>query len=115
MRDYDPLAAAKKRKRGLETPSLEAQESVMTLDNERFVVPEILFNPSDIGLKQAGIPELIMQSLSVLPPALQAAMLSNILVVGGNAMIPGMVERLEMEVRQIAPAECEVKIRKPEE
>lgn len=115
MRDHDPSAAAKKRKRGLETPTLDAQETIMTLGNERFVVPEVLFNPDDIGLKQAGIPELVMQSLSVLPPALQAAMLCNIVVVGGNTMIAGFTERVEMELRHIAPTECVVKVRKPDE
>ena len=29
------------------------------MNNERFMVPEVLFNPSDIGLQQMGIPEAI--------------------------------------------------------
>ena len=66
----------------------------MTLGNERFTVPELLFNPGDIGMKQAGLPDTIMQSMSGLPPGLWTAMLSNILVVGGNANLPGFVDRL---------------------
>lgn len=27
--------------------------------SERFAVPEVLFSPSDIGINQAGIPEVI--------------------------------------------------------
>jgi actin-related protein 6 len=30
------------------------------MSNERFVVPEVLFNPSDVGISQAGIPESII-------------------------------------------------------
>ena len=71
-----------------------AVEYVMTLGNERFAVPELLFNPDDIGLKQAGLPETVMQSLSGLPQGLWPAMLSNILVVGGNAKFEGFVDRL---------------------
>lgn len=39
-------------------------EQVLTMNNERFTVPEILFNPSDIGMDQAGIPEAIVDAIS---------------------------------------------------
>ncbi|KAL9108123.1 MAG: hypothetical protein Q9227_007099 [Pyrenula ochraceoflavens] len=110
-RPHDPLAAVQKRKRGA-SPSLSSSEVFMTLGNERFTVPEIIFNPSFIGSKQAGLCETVMQSLSVLPPAFQASMLANILVVGGNAKIPGFVERVEAGVRELASAECVVRVRK---
>jgi actin-related protein 6 len=29
------------------------------IGNERFAVPEVLFNPSDIGINEAGIPEML--------------------------------------------------------
>jgi hypothetical protein len=31
-------------------------EQVLTVNNERFMVPEALFHPSDIGMDQAGAP-----------------------------------------------------------
>jgi hypothetical protein len=34
------------------------------METERFAVPELLFNPCDIGLNQAGIAEATWQSLS---------------------------------------------------
>ena len=67
---------------------------LLTLRNERFSVPELLFHPSDIGFKEAGLPDVIMQSAAVLPEALRPAMLANVVVVGGNANIPGFVARL---------------------
>lgn len=33
------------------------------LDVERFSVPEVLFHPSDIEIKQAGVPEAIVQAV----------------------------------------------------
>lgn len=116
MRPHDPLMHAKKKKGALSGLSAEIlSEDVLILGNERFTVPELLFRPSDIGMKQAGVSEMILQSLSVLPPGLHAAFLANVLVVGGNASIPGFMERLETELRQIASAECVVRVRRAED
>ena len=38
---------------------LKEQLQVARLAAERFTVPEVLFSPSDIGINQAGIPEMI--------------------------------------------------------
>ena len=93
-RPHDSSAAAKQAKMGgLANPG-ETAEDYMTLVNERFTVPELLFNPSDIGIRQSGLPETVMQSLSGLPPGLWPVMLANILLVGGNSKIEGFVERL---------------------
>ena len=104
-------AAIEKRKQANTLLDIDAEIS-MTLGNERFSVPEILFSPSDIGSKQPGLPDMIMQSLSVLPPLIQATMLSNVLVVGGSANIPGLVERLEAELRTRVKTEWAVRVRK---
>ena len=34
-------------------PAVEG-EQIIRMNNERFTVPEILFNPSDIGIQQVG-------------------------------------------------------------
>ncbi|KIW43667.1 uncharacterized protein PV06_04746 [Exophiala oligosperma] len=111
-RPHDPTPAAKKRKRAALAGASIDSEITMTLGNERFAVPEILMSPSDIGSKQPGIPDIVMQSLSVLPPLVQATMLSNVLVVGGCAKIPGFVERIEAELRAKVKTEWEVRVRK---
>lgn len=38
------------------------------MNNERFMVTEVLMHPSDIGLDQAGIPEAIVQSVNACDP-----------------------------------------------
>lgn len=97
MRPHDPLLHAKKKKGAVSGLGAEVlSEDVLVLGNERFAVPEILFTPGDIGMKQAGIPEIILQSLSVLPTGLHPAFLANVLVVGGNSLIPGFMERLSV-------------------
>lgn len=93
VRPSDPTLAARMRKLGLAAGG-EAMEDFMTLGNERFTVPEILFHPSDVGMKQAGLPEMIMQCLEALPVGLWPAMLANVVLVGGNAKMPGLLRRL---------------------
>lgn len=93
-RPHDPVKA---RKKVLQPPD-GPREDIIVMGNERFAVPELLFTPSDIGLQEAGLPGAIMQSLSVLPPALQAGMLANVVVVGGNSLISGFMERLYVQV-----------------
>uniref|UniRef100_A0A093UX88 Actin-like protein ARP6 n=1 Tax=Talaromyces marneffei PM1 TaxID=1077442 RepID=A0A093UX88_TALMA len=113
VRSHDPLSNAKKRKSLMSGSGDLATEDFLVLGNERFTVPEILFNPLDIGMRQAGIPEIVLESLSVVPTGLHPAFLANILVVGGNALIPGFIDRLEMEIRQLASAECVVRVKRP--
>lgn len=40
---------------------------VLTMEIERFCVPELLFRPSDIGISQAGVAETVWQGLKELP------------------------------------------------
>lgn len=94
MRTHDPSLNAKLTKLGVMKAPPETIEDFMTLGNERFIVPELLFNPRDVGLRQPGIPEMVLQSLSVVPTGLWPGMLANILVVGGNAMMEGFTQRL---------------------
>jgi actin-related protein 6 len=118
-RPHDPLAAAKTRKaafsnaRGASPLDDEPSNEFMTLGNEQFVVPELLFNPNDVGMRQPGIAQMIMQSLSTLPEGLVPAMLANVVLVGGNWNIPGAAERLEAELRMTANADYKVRVGKP--
>lgn len=132
MRPHDPSLATKIKKMGAMANPGGVVEDFMTLGNERFSVPELIFNPGDVGMKQAGLPETVLQSLSGLPSGLWPVMLANILVVGGNAKTDGFIERLyvsefyralisgaksdrETEIRQLAPSECTVRVAKASE
>ncbi|KAK9866229.1 hypothetical protein WJX84_000602 [Apatococcus fuscideae] len=41
----------------------KSSEQVLMMNNERFLVPEVLFSPGDLGLQQAGLAEAIVQAL----------------------------------------------------
>lgn len=95
-----------RRRRELEEESRQA----LTVSVERFAAPEILFRPDDVGLDQGGIAETIVQSVQACPAKLRAAMYRNVLLTGGNALIPGFAERLERELRTLAPSHYEVRV-----
>lgn len=70
----------------------------MKMTNDRFSVPEILFNPADIGINQAGIPEAVVQTIEKCPPVFRRQLYSNIVIAGGNANLPGFAERVRLEL-----------------
>ena len=95
VRPHDPSLGAKIRKMGsLAGAGGDTIEDYMTLGNERFTVPELLFNPGDVGMQEEGLPGTVLQSLSAVPTGLWPAMLANILVIGGNSKIEGFMTRL---------------------
>ncbi|KAL8890226.1 MAG: hypothetical protein Q9215_002610 [Flavoplaca cf. flavocitrina] len=112
VRPHDASLSARVKRVGAMANPSGVVEDFMTLGNERFAVPELLFNPTDVGMKEAGLPETVLQSLGGLPPGLWPAMLANIVVVGGNCLIDGFMERLRTNIRQLAPTECVVRISK---
>lgn len=85
------------------------------LGNERFQVPEILFNPSDIGLDQLGIVEAIVDSIQSLPKQIHALLYANIVLTGGNAKLPGFRQRVLNGVRSYCPSSFQVEVYLPDD
>ena len=86
-------------------------DQILTMNNERFTVPEIIFRPDDIGvfytifahylcidclagLDQSGLATTIATSVSSLPEDLQGMFWANIGLIGGNTKFPGFRQRL---------------------
>lgn len=76
---------------------------ILRLNNERFVVPEILFHPSDIGMKSMGIAEAIVKSIYCSPKECRESLAKNIILVGGNCKFPGFKDRMYAELRSMLP------------
>lgn len=110
MLDYDHSRHAKARKLAA---AGQVDEDALPLRNERFAVPELIFNPSDMGMRQPGLPDLIHQSLQGLPVGLWPGLLANIVVVGGNTLFEGFIQRLQREVVQRVPDDCVVRVARP--
>ena len=91
------------------------EEQLLNLTTELIRAPELLFNPTDVGIQQGGISHAIMQSLEACHIDLKGPLLSNILLVGGNVNIPGFRERVERELRALAPDHFPISISVPED
>ncbi|KAM7298367.1 actin-related protein 6 [Ixodes scapularis] len=89
-------------------------EQMIRLNNERFMVPELLFHPSDIGIDEMGIPEALLHVVSGLPKDVGPHMLKNVLLTGGNACFPDFGERVYKELRSLCPEVFEVNVTAPD-
>ena len=78
------------------------------MTNDRFMVPEVLFNPLDIGINQAGISEAISQSIQKCPDIFVDDLYRNIIVSGGNSVIEGFSKRIKNDLASIKPSDCSV-------
>ncbi|CAI4222020.1 unnamed protein product [Auanema sp. JU1783] len=65
----------------------------LSVNHERFCLPEALFRPTDLGLDQMGIAEAAAESLSRVPENLRPALAQNVALIGGSMKFPGMRER----------------------
>ncbi|KAF9580555.1 Nuclear actin-protein involved in chromatin remodeling, partial [Lunasporangiospora selenospora] len=70
---------------------------------ERIRVPEALFQPGIIGLDQTGLVETIQDVLKRFDAAARQRLVDNILVTGGMARTPGLIQRLDTSLRSILP------------
>ncbi|KKY35601.1 putative actin-like protein arp-6 [Diaporthe ampelina] len=109
VRAFDPTTTAKQRK----LAAAASNEDILTLRNERFVIPELFFNPSDVGMQVPGLADLVKQCLDALPIGLWPGLLANIVVVGGNAQYDGYIQRLQKEIVQRVPDESIVRVARP--
>ncbi|XP_002527184.2 actin-related protein 6 isoform X1 [Ricinus communis] len=80
------------------------------LTNERFLVPEMIFHPADLGLNQAGLAECIVRAVNSCHPLLHPVLYESIILTGGSTLFPRFSERLEMELRPLVPDDYQVKI-----
>ncbi|GAA5846660.1 hypothetical protein JCM3766R1_005799 [Sporobolomyces carnicolor] len=91
-------------------PAPPEEEQLLYMCNERFTVPEVLFTPTTIELNQAGLAESIANSINTLPAELQGMFWNNIVCVGGSVGFQGFGERLQNDLRTLAPQEHSVRV-----
>jgi actin-related protein len=92
----------------------EAEQQVLNVSVERFTLPEALFRPSDLGfpVEYAGLPEAIVQSIQACPAEAHPALFRSVWLTGGLANLPNLAERLERELRSLAPTDMDVCVAK---
>jgi actin-related protein len=88
---------------------------VITVGNERFRCPEVLFKPNLIGKEDAGIHQTTYDSIMKCDVDIRKDLYGNIVLSGGTTMFEGIAERMEKEIKALAPASMKVKIVAPPE
>jgi len=89
--------------------------NVITLGNERFRCPEVLFQPSLIGKEAAGIHETTFQSIMKCDVDIRRDLYANVVMSGGTTMFQGIGERMTKELSALVPAVMKVKVVAPPE
>ncbi|CAL8121944.1 unnamed protein product [Orchesella dallaii] len=80
---------------------------------EVFKCPEFLFNPMKIQESEAtkqGLHQLVYKAIMKTNIDVRKDLYANIVLSGGSTLFPGFVERLEAELKALAPSSVKIKI-----
>lgn len=77
---------------------------------QRFLATEILFQPEMIDLKEKPLHEQIIDSIQSCDTKTQSSLWSNIVITGGNSILPGYHARLNHELKLLSPENEDVRI-----
>jgi actin beta/gamma 1 len=89
--------------------------NVITIGNERFRCPEVLFQPSFIGKEAAGIHDTLFSTIMKCDVDIRRDLYANIVLSGGTTMFEGIAERLTKEIVALAPSTMKIKVVAPPE
>jgi len=88
---------------------------VISVSNERFRCPEVLFQPSMIGKEDEGVHVLTYNSIMKCDIDIRKDLYGNVVLSGGSTMFPGIADRMNKEIVAKAPSSMTVKIVAPPE
>lgn len=86
---------------------------VIEIGAEKFKAPEILFNPSLIGLEYDGMHHCVTKSIATSDLDIRKSLFSSILLSGGSTMFDGLGDRLLSEIRKAVARDTKIKIYAP--
>jgi len=88
---------------------------IITIGNERFRCPEVLFKPSLIGKEMEGVHRTTYDSIMKCDVDIRKDLYGNIVLSGGTTMFEGIAERMQKEITKLAPPSMKIKIVAPPE
>jgi actin-related protein len=89
--------------------------NIVTVGNERFRCPEILFDPSMVGLEDKGIHQLTYDCIMKCDVDIRKDLYKNIVISGGTTMFKYINDRLKKEVENLAPSGVNIQVVAPPE
>ncbi|GFP97200.1 actin-66 [Phtheirospermum japonicum] len=88
---------------------------VITIGDERFRCPEMLFQPSLEGTEASGIHEMTYDSIMKCDADIRKDLYGNVVLGGGSTMFPGIADRMSKEITALAPSSMKIKVVAPPE
>ncbi|XP_020973080.1 actin-2-like, partial [Arachis ipaensis] len=88
---------------------------VITIRAERFQCPEVLFQPSMIGMESPGIHETTYNSIMKCDVDIRKDLYGNIVLSGCSTMFPGIADRMSKDITALAPSSMKIKVVAPPE
>ncbi|XP_019101220.1 PREDICTED: actin-104-like [Camelina sativa] len=88
---------------------------VITVGAERFRCPEVLFQPSLIGMESSGIHETAYNSIMKCDVDVRRDLYGNIVMSGGSTMFPGIADRMSKEIAALSPINVKIRVVAPPE
>jgi actin-related protein len=89
--------------------------NVISIGNERFRCPEVLFQPSMIGKEAQGIHDTMFATIMKCDVDIRKDLYANIVLSGGTTMYDGIADRLTKQMVELAPSTMKVKVVAPPE
>ena len=87
-----------------------AEDFQIRLWSDRYRGAEIVFQPSIIGMENAGLSEILENILRPMLQAQREQLLRFVLLTGGHTKIPGFDRRIEADLRMINRAGTHINV-----
>lgn len=85
------------------------------IGDERFRCPEVMFDQTIISGQSSGIHETLYESIKECDVEIHKDLYANIILSGGNTMLPGIADRIQKEITNISSPTMKIKVIAPPE
>jgi actin-related protein 6 len=76
---------------------------LIKIKNDKFSIPEAVFNPRSVGVDSLGITDAIVRAIELCPESIRRPLAKKIIVCGGTVMMRGFIDRVKSELESALP------------